>query len=251
MEPSTYPKQPNPPPPSEPQPSKAEGVPPPYSAPGMGFAGSQQVPQQQYGGQYNQGYQPGPSPVMYAGQQPMQHQSPMGPVSMQTVTVVAQNQGTVNQWYQSFCGCFDNFMICLATFCCPECVFFCIAYYTKLLKIWGISFCLMMVAFVGWILCYTILIASGTLDPNDPSVGAGLKTLYYFCYAMASGAGVARLVIFMAVRYQMRGMYNIRGTLVEDCFFSCCCSSCVTCQMMAEVDHQLDMQGQKTIFNRT
>ena len=69
MEPSTYPKQPNPPPPSEPQPSKAEGVPPPYSAPGVGFAGSQQVPQQQYGGQYNQGYQPGPSPVMYAGQQ--------------------------------------------------------------------------------------------------------------------------------------------------------------------------------------
>ncbi|XP_075248385.1 uncharacterized protein LOC142341342 [Convolutriloba macropyga] len=147
-----------------PLPQKGEPVPPPYNnqlpggvPPQPGYVPAQQPPQQ-YGGQYNQGYQPGPQPVM-AGPPVQQYAQPQQPpqVTVQAVTVVAPTQqGSSNVWHQSFCGCFDSFMICLATFCCPECVFFCISYYGKLLKYFIMSYVCVGISAFFYLIYYMV-----------------------------------------------------------------------------------------------
>jgi len=226
--------------------NKEEMVPPPYNqAPQHnGYAPGQQ--------NVNQGYQQ--QPMIQPGQQyPMQPQqgAPPPQVTVQAVTVVASNQGTSNMWYQSFCGCFDNFMICLATFCFPECVFFCIAYYAKQLKYFIISYALVgamsLVTMIYWI---SVFAAAGS-GTNDAGVWGSVGVFWVLLWIAWGVVGVARVVLFAIVRLRIRETYNIRGTVIEDCFFALCCPDCVTCQMMAEIDHQMDLAGEKTIFNRT
>ncbi|XP_063721533.1 uncharacterized protein LOC134848116 [Symsagittifera roscoffensis] len=191
--------------------------------------------------QYNQGYQH--SPVAHQPGYMPQGGGYVGPPV--TVTVSAPNTPSTNQWQQSFCGCFDHFMICLASLCCwGECVFFCIAYYTKQTKLWAISFCLMCAGAFFNTLPYVVRMGD---DWNPTSYMIFMS----FCALVALGAAVARFVIFTAVRARLRDTYNIRGTLLEDCCFAYWCAPCTTCQMMAEVDHQLDLQGERTIFSRT
>ena len=58
------------------------------------------------------------------------------------------------QWKQSLCGCFDNFMICLATLFCAECVYFAIGLYSKNMKLWIASAVLFILSGVLYFIGY-------------------------------------------------------------------------------------------------
>ncbi|XP_075249849.1 uncharacterized protein LOC142342413 [Convolutriloba macropyga] len=150
-------------------------------------------------------------------------------------------------------------MICLATFCCQECVFFCIAYYGKLLKYFVYSYICLGVATVLYFIAEMVAISTATTSEQYNGfdyyydVRDYPPRVHFFlmiCGLIIAGAGVARIILFAIMRLRLREKYNIRGAFCDDCLYTWLCTPCATCQMMAEVDHQFELKGERTIFSR-
>ena len=72
---------------------------------------------------------------------------------------------------------------------------------------------------------------------SDASVNGGMRTIFYFCYVLALVAASARVILFAALRSQIRDAFRIEGNGCDDFGMACFCAQCALCQMMAEVKY--------------
>lgn len=112
------------------------------------------------------------------------------------------------EWTQTLCGCTENWEICCDEFWCSYC-------------------------HIGYMYGY---LETGT-QKMDPLACCGTCVVDYFI------GGIARCLVIMHLRGRLTVRYGIPEDGCETCMLSCCCSSCVMCQMHREMDVRKDYIG--------